>query len=435
MNDQKTDNRQAGELPSMFRCGYWMVFAALAVTILVLVAWGFAGRISINVNGHGMITGYGAYAGISSLADGTLTSIDVKPGDKVSNGQVVAHVFAKSDIEALRRARRQMEHYCDIYKQYAERVEKIKALRADYSRDELKRLDDSLERQRKQMVWYTELLARFPALAESGAVSRYEAQDAQDRYNSRLLQIDTDTASKLSEKYLVNYQIFEIEHDLFDFEVVAERARMELEEQLNLMNFRSCVFSACCGEVVNVNAIVGDGVRIGQELMRVMVTPPQGAEIWEAYTYFSAVEAKDIVPGMEALVVPSVVRVEEDGAIRGFVASVGKSIETEESITSTFRSAGYARTLCVACSEMPVRVNVILVRDSSTPSGFSWTSGKGPDIDITQSSPCFVSVRTASHSPMQILLGRARRAVFGDGIERSEHMKELSLRTFGRENP
>lgn len=429
---ETNNDLQAGELPAVFRCKGWLVLAGLAVTVLALVVWGFAGRISENVNGHGVMTGRGAYVGVYAQTDGILASIDVRPGDRVVNGQVVAHVFSKEDVEALRRQYVLMEHYRRAFERSAELVERAKTLRSDYSREELKRLDDVLARQRKELEWYKDLLGRVPKMAQSGLISHLLAQEAQDKYDARLNAIDDFTTSKLKERFQEKNQLFQLDHDLFDFEVMADHARVEMEELLNTVNFSGCVFSSFCGEIVNVNVDVGDSVKNGQELARVMVSPVKGSEVWEVYGYCTAIDAMEIVPGMEALVIPSVVRVEEDGAIRGFVSSVGAALETEESIRRTFRSDGFARTVCRACNEIPVQVKVMLVRDATTPTGFAWTSGRGPDLAIPHGTFCFLTFHVRDHSPMQILLGKARRVMFGDGIEQSDYLKSLSLRRFER---
>jgi len=131
----------------------------------------------------------------------------------------------------------------------------------------------------------------------------------------------------------------------------------------------------------------------------------------------------ELVPGMEALVTPSTVNVERDGSIRGFIASVGEALETQESLERSFRSASFAQAVDGACRSQPVRATIVLMRDPTTPSGFAWTSGKGPGIPIPHGTFSSISVRTRSHSPMSILLGRVRRLAFGDGIMERDRLR------------
>jgi len=422
--DKAEDNCEdvACGLPTMFGCGYWSVFVALFAVILGLVVWSFAGRIGEDVHGAGIVLGRGTYVGISATGDGVLVVLDVQPGDEVVYGQVVGRVYSIQDYAALRCARTLMEHHRKVYEENRTRVEAMRKAREAYSKDELARLDASLERQRKQLEWYRDFVKKFPALAKSGAVSQFEASDAQDRLDKRLLAIDTDAAARLSESFKCLDEVFSLEHGLFDDEIAAERARATVAELENRTLVNGRVISRCCGRVVNVNVDAGDYVRAGQELVRVSTTGTEGG-VWELDAYFPAVDAKKIVPGMTALVTPSTVKVEQDGSIRGFVASVGEALETRESLERTFRSAGFAEAVERNCKAVPLRVRVVLMRDPSTPSGFAWTSGKGPDQPISHGTFASVSVRTCSHTPMNILLGRIRRGVFGDGIMERDRVR------------
>lgn len=403
-------------LPSMFRCRHWLALLTFAAVIVLLVVWSLTGRIAENVYGAGMIMGRGSYAGVSAAGSGILASLDVRPGDEIVSGQVIGRIFSNEDLAALRRARSLLSHYQAIYEKNRRLVDGIRQSREKYSAEELKRLDASLERQRRQLAWYEEHIKQFPKLAKAGAVSRYEAADAQDRLDKRYLSIETDEADKLEEAFSCLDRIFSLEHDLFDYEVAVSRARTTVEELWNVAFGHARVISRCSGRVVNVNVDPGDIVSVGQELVRVSTEGTGKAEIWETDAYFPAIDAAKIEPGMEAFVTPSVVKVEQEGSIRGFVASVGESLETQESLERTFRSESFAKTVTVSCNMIPVRVRIVLLRDPSTPSGFAWTSGRGPDLPIRHGTVSSVTIRTRVHSPMSILLGKVRRVVFGDGI-------------------
>lgn len=423
--EKRSDAGIDAALPSMFRCGHWLAFLTFAAVVILLVVWSFLGRIGENVYGAGMIMGRGAYAGVAATGSGILASLDVRPGDEISSGQVVGRIFAQDDLAALRRARSLLSHYGEAYEKNRRLVDGIRQSREKYSAEELKRLDASLERQRRQLAWYEEHIKKFPDLAKTGAISRYEAADAQDRLDKRFLSIDTDEAAKLNEAFSCLDRIFSLEHDLFDYEVAVSRARTTVEEFLNVASVHARVISRCSGRVVNVNVDPGDVVTVGQELVRVSTEPPGGTETWETDAYFPAVDAAKIEPGMEALVTPSVVKVEQDGSIRGFVASVGESMETQESLERTFRSESLAKTVTASCNMIPVRVRVVLLRDPSTRSGFAWTSGRGPELPIRHGTVSSVAIRTRAHSPMGILLGKVRRVAFGDGIMEQDRSRRI----------
>lgn len=423
MKTEKGDNnallRVDDALPMMFGCRYWVAFVVMAFCVLLLLVWSLAGRINENVYGGGSIIGEGLCNIVCAPANGQVIVLDVAPGDRVSAGQVVGRLYSNDDVEALRRQRGLTDYYRWAYEQNRVIAEGVKTNRMVYSAAEIKRLEEALVRDKKSLAWYADFVTRFPAMAQSGAVSQYQAQEAQDKYDARLLSYDTSAAGLLQENFSWRNVFFSLDHDLFDYASLNVLNRMQNEELLRTVDYRSRIVCHCSGTVVNVNVDVGNEVQRGDELLRVIQDRDAGAATWEVVGYFSAIDAKEIEPGMAALVTPSTVDVEQDGSIIGFVTSVGYDLETEESIFHDFRSLSFARSLMEVCQSMPIKVTVLLSRNLANPSGFDWTSGKGPVLHIPHGTVCSLSVTTQSHSPMNLLLGRVRRLTFGDGIMES----------------
>jgi HlyD family secretion protein len=52
----------------------------------------------------------------------------------------------------------------------------------------------------------------------------------------------------------------------------------------------------------------------------------------------------------------------------------------------------------------PVEVRVELVRDSTSPSGYAWSSGGGPAIELATGTPCLASVVLGTQRPIDQVL-------------------------------
>jgi HlyD family secretion protein len=52
----------------------------------------------------------------------------------------------------------------------------------------------------------------------------------------------------------------------------------------------------------------------------------------------------------------------------------------------------------------PVAVRAALRVDKATPTGYRWSSGKGPEIELTSGTRCDAEVTTRSQRPIALLL-------------------------------
>src|SRR5436190_8120245 len=70
----------------------WLALVGCALVIVTAVAWGVLGTVQSKVGANGILLGGAGLSEITAPGDGDLTTIEVKVGDKVKKGQVVAKV-------------------------------------------------------------------------------------------------------------------------------------------------------------------------------------------------------------------------------------------------------------------------------------------------------------------------------------------------------
>ena len=89
-----------------------------------------------------------------------------------------------------------------------------------------------------------------------------------------------------------------------------------------------------------------------------------------AVVYVPAADAQSIAPGMEVQIAPITISPQEYGYLLGEVDRVETSATTDRLARALFsQNAAYA-------------VHILLKPDSSTPTGYRWSIGKGPDIAL-----------------------------------------------------
>ena len=199
---------------------------------------------------------------------------------------------------------------------------------------------------------------------------------------------------------------------------------------------RSPAVSQTAGLVTDVRMEMGDPVQQGQVLARVspnedaetdvvslfdgrvdqilieegmflergqrVAVIKRGNEPLQAFVFVAGEQGKQLKKGMQVHVLPSTVKAEEFGFIQGKVTSVSKFPVTEDEMFLLLENQSLVDTLHTGGSQH--RVDVELLRDPSTPSGFEWSSSKGPPFAITRGTLCTATFVLDEERPVNLVL-------------------------------
>ncbi len=406
-----------GKLPIVHTQSYYFALWLFGGCVFLMIIWGIFGWVNETVYGGGIILHDGEYGSIYAQSDGILLSQDVERGDEVHMGQVVGRIFSDNDVEELLQLTHLLRYQESVFQKIAGRIEYIKKQQTDFSAEDIRRLDDSLARIKQQIFWYDDYLNnKVPKLESSGAVSKLHVAELRGAYDSRLREREELEAKRIEDKISLANTVFELENTLINYETSVSKVRFDVEQKIRSIRYRSRIVSYCNGTVANLNVRNGDMVTRGTKILRIATHGAPDEQVWSVRGYFSLTDAMKIRPGMKVGVTPSIVKAERDGSIVGIVATVSRVLETEESLDSFYQNDSFSDHIFKSCKDMPVEVIILLSCNKNNPSGFNWTSGKGPDVQIDQKMLCNIRVSIGHYSPLQLLLAKVRRFVGGDGV-------------------
>jgi len=185
----------------------------------------------------------------------------------------------------------------------------------------------------------------------------------------------------------------------------------ETEETLkklqNELNLASEVISQADGRVLEVLYGKGDLVQPGMPLFSL---ERQGRTIkTEVIMYVRAEEGKKIMPGMEAMISPTIVKKEEYGYMLGRVVSVSEYPATSRGMLYTLGNEDLVQTLAAQGASFELHIDLIV--DDSTQSGFKWSSPKGPPLKINSGTLCDGSVKVMEQRPVSLVIPALKKAL------------------------
>jgi len=380
----------------------WLALGTLGALLLAAIGWGIWGSIPTEATGSGILIRQGGVSDVVTAATGQVDEILVKVGDVIAKGQLVARIRQdaivrqirgnQSKLAALQRENEEMSHAAqeqtrlqgrDLAQQRANLERSIQALEKDQTL-----LGERLEAERKLLDDGLITKQTFLATQQSLNAKR-------DELAAQRLQLGGLDLKHLQDTQVLREQIRARETAIRDLEEDIRENGTELTENVN-------VASSYSGRVLEILADRGSVVSPGTPILSVEVV----SEDLMAVLFIPASAGKQVQPGMAVQVSPGTVKREEYGAILGRVAWVADFPSTSRGMTRLLGNEALVTKLMT--EGPPIQVDVALERDASTPTGFHWSSSKGPSVKISSGTLADGSVIVREVPPIRLVIPKIR---------------------------
>jgi len=221
-------------------------------------------------------------------------------------------------------------------------------------------------------------LASGNRVKRGDVIARIEQPELVEKINESIVQLSELTQHGKTE--LPEYQALQKQ---------IEQLRGELDN-------RSQIISPIDGRILEMNMQKGSIVASGEVLATLEIS--SAAARLEAVLYVNAELAGKIRPGMEVQLSPTIVNKVEYGFMLGRVISIAEYPETARSMMQPLGNEILVSLL--AGQDAPLKVQVDLIPDNSTKSGYKWSSPAGPPHVIPSGTLTYGAVVIANEKPI-----------------------------------
>lgn len=440
----------------------WISLWTLAGSVLVALLWGMFGEIPMTVDGAGILVYPRQVISLQTPASGEIATVNVHVGDTVHVGEVLATLDQPAirqqldqervrlseaqtrdrEVSSLASERRRLERQANKRQSELLRA-RIKSLTA-MAEEEKRRTERYIAQQRKNIknmhVAQTQLgktLAEryqtYTKLLHEGLTSQDLVLAAREKMVNNHVQI-ADLALKLQEMELkrsdaedhYNQQMAQVDSLRSDLQQLGiKRAQMqqqhvesssnrklkieELQRSIaryeNELQNKSKVISDYKGRVLEVTAEPGQLVSAGQRIGAIETENPKGKLV--ALTYFPIGAGKKVMVGMNIHITPTTVERERYGSMIGKVTAVSAFPVTTEAVSAVIGNGELAQGLVHGAST--IQVTAELETNPNAPSGYRWTSGRGPSEHITAGTTTAARVTIEHRLPISFVIPILRR--------------------------
>jgi len=401
--EQLASPERLDELMQITSPRLWIALASIGALLAFSLVWGVFGSIATKVAGTGIILKNGGLFLVSSLGSGQVRSFDVKVGDVVEAGQVVARLDLPQLAQQLDNARKDFAFLKADTEQRLAADQKETALNIQALDRQKANLEQLVGNLQQQASWLEQQTGNQDKLLAEGLITRQTLVATTQQLNGVKVRI-ADTRSQMNDLALRQMQL---ENDRRDRASQAEfrlgqsgRSLAALED-----NYQrgANVVAPYRGRVIEIMARPSDLVAQGSPLVNLELT----GEKLTALVYVPARDGKQIKPGMKIQISPSTVKKERFGVMLGRVDSVSDFPSTTQAMTAILKNDALIAMLSSQGAQFAVEAD--LIPDAATESGYAWSSSKGPPVTINAGTLCDSNVIVEEQAPITMVMPFLRK--------------------------
>ena len=454
--DRLSSPERLDQLMQIVQPKKWIPLAAMGSLIAVGLTWSVFGRIPITVAGQGVVVFPSKVTAFQSPSSGKILTLNIRPGDQVKKGQVIATIDQTELQEKLDLARAKMlqlqeqdrsanslqlqrtvldkgalQQQRQALQQSLETTQSVTPIIRDKGlnsiQQERQNLLQRLQTTRDLLPTFKQRFELRQQLRREGAVSSDSVLQAQQEFLNSLTKINEIQSEQkqldvkeadAQRQFLENInatkdlqaQLATIDTKLAgqaeqDLAIATnlkkeiqdtERAIVQLQSQLK---GKSQVTSNFDGRVLEVVAVSGQHLEEGARMGTIEAQDSSTKLVGVAF--FPVSEGKKIQKGMELQVTPSTVKRERFGGIVAIVTNVSEFPVTKEGAASVVGGTEVLQNLLT--KEPQIQVFAELQPDAATKSRFRWSSSKGPETQVTSGTTTSVRVKIDEQSPISFV--------------------------------
>lgn len=379
----------------------WIALITIALALGTGVLWSVLGKVKTKLDVIGVIQG-GEVHEVVSTSQGQLIELKVSIGDRVSRGDIIA-TLEQPEL------RQQIEDAQAVLNDRTLEMSKLMSYRGEGSRlqkqfinQSRKSIEGEIAAEKKKQSFLSHQLQSESELLTKGLITKSQVENTRQQ-----IEASKNTIERLKGQFAdVSNQEHDVDFDLQQKVILQNQRIAEAQRNLDFLieryKIQKEINSPYDGEVVEVLTDRGVVVGAGTPLFKVKNDEGANQSNLSTVLYIPAENGKKIKSGMEALVAPSTIKPQEYGFIKGRVTYVSDFPVTQQGMLTSVKNDQLAKVFLASGPLFEVHVD--FEKDSSSFSGFKWTSAKGPNLLVKEGTSCLGKITIKEERPITIVI-------------------------------
>lgn len=380
----------------------WLALGALGAILLSALAWGIWGAIPTEATGEGILLRTGGVSDLAAPGAGQIEEVLVSVGDEIVKGEPVARIRQDELQRQIADSEARLADLRDEYRErqrYSQEQERLRARDLAQQRANLElgiqTLDTEVELLRRRLADQEELLKDGLVTKQTVVATQQELNAKLDQRESRRLELNSLESKRLESSQQLAQELETRERALRDLELEARELAAKLRENREIR-------SPHAGRVLEVLVDRGAVVSPGAPILNLEILSEELGTI----LFVPTSVGRPVKPGMEARISPSTVKREEYGSMLGRVRKAAAFPATQRGMLSELGNEALVNKLMEAGPL--IRVEVALELDPSTPTGYRWSSSRGPNLEISSGTLARGDIIVKEDRPIRLVIPTLR---------------------------
>lgn len=399
--DKLASPEQLNTLLSVTDAKAWLMLAACACLLGTALIWGVFGSVPNRVHASGILIHSAGLADVVALASGQVTSVAVDVGDQVRPGEVIARIAQPelvAEIESLRAQIAELKLNLAKSRELSSQDVQLRATVTSSERIGLNGLiDAALQEQRdlsQRLLTQQELLEKGLVTQDMVMITRRELRASENRVKQLRADLErtvsTTFSTKRANETTLQADQLRIQESERRLGVLLERLQLQAE-----------IVSSDSGRVVEVRSTVGDVLAPGTPILSLERSAEKGG--LEALIYVDSRIGKRVHAGMKVNLAPSIVKRERHGVMLGEITRVEGFASTRRGMMRVLHNESLVDAFMADTASAPIAIRAKLHEDPSTPSGYRWSSGRGPNLLLSSGTRLEAAITTSTQRPISLV--------------------------------
>ncbi len=372
----------------------WLALVGISILIFIALLWSIFGTISTQITGQGIIIKKGGVFNIVSNGSGQVIKLNVKEGDFVNSGEVIAEISQPELSEKIKITEIQLDELKSKFELEKSSAEKRFSVRENYLNQQKAILSNNVENYSAKESFLADQLSNQSELLDKGLITNEQFESLKQQKQEAEIQIQ-QTQNELIQ---LEYDLLILENQKDELLQQNRNKIDELERELRInkaqFEITSKITSSFEGIILELKIYEGFNLSTG---MSVASIESNQSEV-QAVIYLSPFEGKKIKTGMSVQIIPSTIKVEEDGYILGEVTNVSKFPLTNSAMKATLDNDGLIQIFTK--SGPPIAITVKFNTDGNN---YKWSSKNSENIEITPGTLCSSRINVKEQSPISMI--------------------------------
>lgn len=384
----------------------WFLLGAVSLFIGAIVVWGFHGSMVESVRGNGITLLSGGVRPIVAEGSGILSHLNIHAGSFVAADQVVGQIYnpeRMSTVSKLKAEYERLKADADFMQQGIERLTEHQLKTEKEKGALLEKLAGLQEQSKKRTI---ELAGIYAGLTRDHSVAKATYYQVLDQ----IVQTEVSFLSTYFQSANVDISlagmVWQKELKLLELRQQVEQKKADLELAQKLYQEADWLVASFEGRVLEVLTEEGSFVQTGQKIALVGAGLDQGLYL---VAFVPADQGKKIRNGMSAYFAPAAAPAAEYGYIQCVVREVSSAPVNAEAVLAELMNLSLAQMVVGKTAAM--RVELEMVPDGTSPSGYHWTSRKGYPRKIVNGMIGEVIINTEYRAPASYVIPALRESM------------------------